>query len=532
MERLTNLSYTILFCGILAVVPVFYFLGIGVQSPAAFEEFDQRPRSQPAALAWDRDQLKIFFASLEKVVSDRLPLREQLLGLKTRIALFFGKGLNPEVVVVGKNGWLFFGNAVGRGIDQYRGILRMDEDQLNAFRDYFQGIRVELEKRGIPFLLVVAPEKHSIYPENLPLYFFQKGDSPGDQILPLSSGFDLLDLRPVLLGAKAQSPLPLYPKTDSHWNELGAYLAYRKIMDRLPEFPALELEDGVFAAPGGPGKGDLAVKVGGGASFPDNLVHVHRDFFRGKFDVEDFKENTSSTMSANAINRVSQNPSLVVSNPAKEGTILLIGDSFLENIAPFFNNTFGTSVYQHYTKFGPWSVEALVEHFRPRAVVFTMAERNLVLPIGLFLPARQAAPAPETQPRDLKAPSHSIPPEKLLAESELVRGIENMRTEGSDVVFTATDFDPYFHLPHRPAMPGGAKVVLELTLPAERMVQLFYQTTADTVIAEENSVKTSLPAGRHVIEWTIDALLNGIFRLDPGNAPGEYRLHKIEILPR
>ena len=54
MERLANFSYTILFCGILAVVPVFYFLGIGVQSPAAFKEFDQRPRSQPAALAWDR----------------------------------------------------------------------------------------------------------------------------------------------------------------------------------------------------------------------------------------------------------------------------------------------------------------------------------------------------------------------------------------------------------------------------------------------------------------------------------------------
>jgi hypothetical protein len=114
----------------------------------------------------------------------------------------------------------------------------------------------------------------------------------------------------------------------------------------------------------------------------------------------------------------------------------------------------------------------------------------------------------------------------------LVRGIANARVDGSDVVFTATDFDPYFHLPHQPAMPGGAKVLVELTLPAERLVQLFYQTTANPVIAEENSLKTALPGGRHVIEWTIDAPLNGIFRLDPGNAPGEYRLHKIEILPR
>jgi hypothetical protein len=529
MERLANFSYTILFCGILAVVPVFYFLGIGVQSPAAFKEFDQRPRSQPAALAWDRDQLKMFFASLEKVVSDRLPFREQLLGLKTRITLFFGKGLNPEVVVVGKNGWLFFGNAVGRGIDQYRGILRMDERQLGAFQSYFEGIEAELEKNGIPFLLVVAPEKHSIYPENLPPYFSKKGDSPADQVLVVAPGFDILDLRSVLQDAKVDSPFPLYAKTDSHWNELGAYLAYRKIMERLPEFPPLEIGESEFAAPGGPGKGDLAVKVGGGASFPDNFVHVRRDHFPGKFVVEDFKENTASTMPANSINRVSQNPSLKVSNPAKEGTILLIGDSFLENISPFFNNTFGTTVYQHYTQFGPQSVEALVERFRPNAVVFTMAERNLVLPVKTFLPARQAGHASDLQPRNQ---TRSIPPEKLLAESELVRGIANARVDGSDVVFTATDFDPYFHLPHQPAMPGGAKVLVELTLPAERLVQLFYQTTANPVIAEENSLKTALPGGRHVIEWTIDAPLNGIFRLDPGNAPGEYRLHKIEILPR
>jgi hypothetical protein len=341
MERLVNFSYTVIFCGILAVVPVFYFLGIGVQSPAAFEEFDQRPRSQPARFAWDRDQLKIFFSSLEKVVSDRLPLRGQLLGLKTRIALFFGKGLNPEVVVVGKNGWLFFGNAVGRGIDQYRGILRMDEDQLNAFRDYFQGIRAELEKRGIPFLLVVAPEKHSIYPENLPLYLSKKGISPADQILEPRSGFDILDLRSFLLEAKSRSKLPLYYKTDSHWNEFGAYLAYRKIMERFPDLSALNIGECNFVNPEVQGRGDLSIKVGGNISLKDYYTHIRRDFFSGNFYLYNFQDNTTKKLPSNRAINPHATPSIEVVNNLKKDQMLFIGDSFIDGLSCFFNNTFG-----------------------------------------------------------------------------------------------------------------------------------------------------------------------------------------------
>ena len=80
-------------------------------------------------------------------------------------------------------------------------------------------------------------------------------------------------------------------------------------------------------------------------------------------------------------------------------------------------------------------------------------------------------------------------------------------------------------------MPNGAVVRVELTLPAERLVQLYYQTRERPQIMEEQSVKAALPAGRHVIEWRIRAALDGNFRLDPGNAPGEYRIHRIEMLP-
>jgi len=119
----------------------------------------------------------------------------------------------------------------------------------------------------------------------------------------------------------------------------------------------------------------------------------------------------------------------------------------------------------------------------------------------------------------------------LLAESRLVRGIERIRPSLDGLVFTATDNDPYFQLPPAPAMPKGATFAIELTLPADRLVQLYFQTSDEPQFTEKNSVTKALPAGRHLIEWPLDASLNGVFRFDPGNGPGDYRIHKVEVRP-
>lgn len=538
MTRLFNSLYIILFCGVLAAVPLLFALGIGVQSSEAFLAFDQRPRSMLAPPGWDRRTVKNFFASFERFLCDRMPFREELLKTRARIGLRFGRLLNPEVVVLGKEGWLFFGNAVGRGIDQYRGLLPLDANTLAALQRYFAGIQRQLAQAGIPFLVVIAPDKHTIYPEFLPAYLSSKGVSPADQITTGSPGLEILDLRPVLLEAKQHTSLPLYYKTDSHWNEFGAYLAYRNIMERLPLVEPVTAKESDFLQLPGAGKGDLAVKVGGAVSFSDVLTHIRRDFFRGTLAVENLQDASLTRMLAVEINRISAFPSLRVSNPDKTGSILILGDSFLENMTPFFNNTFGSIAYQHYASFGASHLSRLVARFHPKAVVYVIVERNLRLPASTFIPAsrsthseitagRTSTTAVQTSP---VSRSVLIPHDSLLAASSLVRGIENIRQEDGEACFTSTGDDPYFHLPPAPPMPEGAMVAIDITLPAERMVQLFYQTIDKPEFTEHNSITKVLPAGHHLVEWDINAPLNGAFRLDPGNGPGEYRIRKVELL--
>lgn len=529
MERASNFLYTVLFCGMLAAVPVFWALGIGVQTEEAFLKFDQRPRSAAAKFDWDRTRLREFFSSLERFISDRLPFRERLLGAKARVNLAFGKLLNPGVVVLGKEGWLFFGNSVGRGIDQYRGLLTLDGRGLSEIQNYLTQIQQTAAQAGIPLVVAIAPDKHSIYPEFLPDGLSRKGYSPADQIMAGPLGGQILDLRPVLLDAKVTSPHALYYKTDSHWNEFGAYLAYRAVMERLQGFAPVEPGVGDFLSPLVVGKGDLAVKVGGNLEFPDSLTHIRRDFFRGSLQVENLRNGTLSAIPAVQMVRVPQFPSLKVSSPLDTGTILLIGDSFLENISRFFNNSFGTVVYQSYADFGEFGLSTLIERFHPQAVVFLMVERNLILPVTRFIPA--AGPSGIVAKSESAPSGFVIPNSKLIAESSLVRGIEEVRVENEFVRFTAPESDPYFHLPPVPSLPAGATVSIELTVPADRMVQLFYQTESAPKITEEQSIKAFVPAGRQTLEWRIDRPLNGIFRLDPGNGPGEYIIHKIEIRP-
>jgi hypothetical protein len=89
---------------------------------------------------------------------------------------------------------------------------------------------------GIPYFVLITPEKQVIYDDLLP---------DGCQVSPRRPALRLLDLvgpevRPYLI--YPETPLqqgralePTYFRTDSHWSRWGAYLGYRSLLDRLNE---------------------------------------------------------------------------------------------------------------------------------------------------------------------------------------------------------------------------------------------------------------------------------------------------------
>jgi alginate O-acetyltransferase complex protein AlgJ len=149
-------------------------------------------------------------------------------------------------VIIGSDGWLYY----TEGLRDYEGIWRYGDGELASMAKNVDHIQALLKAQGIPLLVVVAPDKQSVYPEYLPAYV-RRLDSIR-RVYQIAGYFrehastPLLDLTPTLVAAKGQGQL--FRRTDTHWTSLGAYFAWREIHGWLSAHwldlgPAAELSD-------------------------------------------------------------------------------------------------------------------------------------------------------------------------------------------------------------------------------------------------------------------------------------------------
>ena len=124
----------------------------------------------------------------------------------------------------------------------------------------------------------------------------------------------------------------------------------------------------------------------------------------------------------------------------------------------------------------------------------------------------------------------TLPNEAVLVYTGYKNQIEHLRLEGGDLCFTSAGADPYFFLPKVSLNPERkTSVSLDITVPEKTAAQLFHQTLEDEKFREERSSFLPLEVGRQKLSWTIGTRLNGLFRLDPGSAKGEYRIHSLSF---
>ena len=169
------------------------------------------------------------------------------------------------MVTLGSSGWLYF--ASESAVSSYRAARPFSSEQLEQYRRLLEARRDWLAERGIRYLMIIAPNKDTIYPEFVPRSFNKlHSRSRLDQLLDYMkerSSVLILDIRDDLRRAKQVERV--YDVTDSHWNPRGAYVAYVRIMQAISEWfpeararPRSEFDDVVQIGPGG----DLARMLG------------------------------------------------------------------------------------------------------------------------------------------------------------------------------------------------------------------------------------------------------------------------------
>lgn len=208
MNKIFGLAFVSLLCLPLA--------GNLLSEPRSFSELENRVLSTGVKL--DRNLLKsgVLAERLEAYVQDQFPMRDALVNLKSDVQVLLGNEENNGVYL-GKEGYLF------RKFEAY------DQETFLHNLDAVKALRKALGQR---LSVMAVPGAAMVLEEKLPDFISVEKEKEAFDFFNTSLGPDggQVDLLKVLLSHKQD---PVYFRTDHHWTQYGAYLAYQELMHSL-----------------------------------------------------------------------------------------------------------------------------------------------------------------------------------------------------------------------------------------------------------------------------------------------------------
>jgi alginate O-acetyltransferase complex protein AlgJ len=321
------------------------------------------------------DETKRFPNRFEVYANDQFGLRSFFLRLHSRVKYTLGMEIAKQVIM-GRDGWLFL-NERDNVLAQYRGLYNFSQAELMDVIEVMAARKAWLEEKGIPFLTVIAPNKHTIYPEYLPHGLRGKvGKSPMDQLtsyLSLHPVFSLVDLRPSVTEAKQRDRV--FYRTDSHWSDTGGFTGYRQIMKQVkPLFPMIEPEDpNDYSLEERTINGDLTYML-----YLDGVISE-------KAKVMVLKRPTRVKRTENLWQRANGQVGMMTfyTNRPELPSALIFCDSFIWGMSKFLSESFDRTILVQHQGFNFYS--DIVEHEKPDIVIYEMAERLLKMKIRKVL---------------------------------------------------------------------------------------------------------------------------------------------------
>jgi len=316
-------------------------------------------------------KLKNFYMEFQNYFHDNFAFRNKLIGLNGNIHYSLLKTSTSERVIIGKKGWLYF---TDEGImDDFHGKIKVNDIDMTNALNFFVDLQNQIEARSegrTKFILAVCPNPQSIYPEYLPEHekYTFGNKSRLDQYIDYftqNNGVKILDLRPALLKAKESSQEWLYFSNDSHWNRLGAEVAFKEIINRINDegipvqIPHYSIDRVTTWS------GDLA-RVISAKSVPKSFLH-------------NFAFDDVSVRAYNNWADASYEQSSTVSNGL---SIVVFGDSYSDNLRTLVGGTFAHSYFEQlsiYEKEIVENVNRVLLAYEPDIIVFEYVERRLYL---------------------------------------------------------------------------------------------------------------------------------------------------------
>ena len=287
------------------------------------------------------------FAYRNQLVSANAALREMLHVSPT------------DQVVVGTDGWLYYGGTLpdylGQSALSERALANIAHN-LEIAQDYVKGHDAE-------FLLMVAPNKSTLYPQHMPYYYLRyTGDSNFERLKPYldEAGVNYIDLHAFF----AQQPECLYLRTDSHWDNRGALLATNEAMRAFGRDTIDVDVDTAVARTDFLGDLESMLKPSGPQLEQNYYFTAYNDGEDGTGALWHYSDGTAADVTADWIEAESG---------TGEGSVLMFRDSFGNALVPYWSTSYANAAF---SKLVPYNLPTM-NQVKADTVVIERAERHL-----------------------------------------------------------------------------------------------------------------------------------------------------------
>lgn len=352
---------------ILLLLPLLLPQGLDLLGVADDPQAVEKRRKDPLPpLSQAATDFKAFAKALTATYGDTFPFRDTIIRTANLLKMDVFAQSPMKSVILGQEGWLFFNDEMD--MEDWLNVTDYSQEELDNAVHIFTERGKWLARQGAAMLVVIAPNKPTIYGEYLPKSYYKLGKSPRlDQLAAAftNAGIPFLDLRPTLEKAKAQRRA--YWKTDTHWNDWGALMGCSAIIEALrPRFPAMPpldpkaYEVREFIATGG----DLSAQMLLENRLTERFIQMAPRFTPTAKDGPLLGYPNPATRPGR--------PLIVkVTGDSSLPKAVFFRDSFSTAAVPFLAERFSRSVYVWDHRFHPYIVQAE----KPDVVIFEAVER-------------------------------------------------------------------------------------------------------------------------------------------------------------
>jgi hypothetical protein len=266
---------------------------------------------------------------------------------------------NNDQVVVGEDGWLFYGETAG----SYQGRDFMSAREADNIAFNLRLMQNHALSQNRAFAFTVAPNKNSLYGQYMPDRYLAASASNMDLLKPAleKRGVRYVDSFSALQAAQAEIDAKgldqaMYLKRDTHWNALGALVAFQAIEAALGRNHDDLLAVEPRLVPGEVGDLDSLLYPAGGTPEPNLDYGVDEGF---SYTVgEGVTDDEVATESA---------------DPSAQGTLYVYRDSFSNALIPYFATAYKTA---QFSKLVPYDLGA-ADAADAQTIVIERAERHV-----------------------------------------------------------------------------------------------------------------------------------------------------------